>query len=279
MSYRTLATIITDLEAEASTLDAALAMAEATDAHLEVLCIGIDRTQPAAYFTGTDAFPIQDTLIEARAEAGRLEAAVRERLSRSGARTDLAAAAVPVGGLGAIVAEATQFADLTILPQPYGPGRGPECVAVVEAALFGGGAPVLVLPAGYAKPIAPRRAVVGWNDSRESLRAVRFAMPFLRQCDRTWIAIVDPPPHAADRSDPGGSLAQMLARHDISVEVSVLARSVPKISDVLTRFAADCDADLIVMGAYGHSRLREAILGGATRNMLQSAEVPVLMAR
>ena len=204
---------------------------------------------------------------------------MRERLAQSAARSEVVAAAVPAGGITTLVADQTQFVDLTILPQPYGAGRGSESVAVVEAALFAGGAPTVVLPTGYSQPIAPRRIAVGWNDSREALHATRAALPFLKRADSVWIAIVDPSPHATDRSDPGGALAQMLARHGVKVEVSVLARSVPKISDVLIRFAGDCDADMIVMGAYGHSRLREAILGGATRNMLQAASVPVLMAR
>ena len=70
----------------------------------------------------------------------------------------------------------------------------------------------------------------------------------------------------------------MLVRHGVHAEVSVLARDLPRVSDVLTRHAMDTDADLLVMGAYGHSRFREAILGGSTRNMLEKTEIPVLMA-
>ncbi|MGL4280834.1 MAG: universal stress protein, partial [Albidovulum sp.] len=77
---------------------------------------------------------------------------------------------------------------------------------------------------------------------------------------------------------PGGMLSQLLSRHGIHAEVSVLAKTLPKTSEVLSRHARDIDADLIVMGAYGHSRFREAILGGTTRNMLEMAEIPVLMA-
>jgi nucleotide-binding universal stress UspA family protein len=70
----------------------------------------------------------------------------------------------------------------------------------------------------------------------------------------------------------------MLVRHGVKAEVTVLARTMPKISDVLARHCRDVDADLLVMGAYSHSRFREAILGGATRNMLEAAEIPVFMA-
>jgi nucleotide-binding universal stress UspA family protein len=70
----------------------------------------------------------------------------------------------------------------------------------------------------------------------------------------------------------------MLSRHGVRAEVSVLAKTMPRVCDILTRHARDIDADLLVMGAYGHSRFRESILGGATRNMLEMAQIPVFMA-
>ena len=110
------------------------------------------------------------------------------------------------------------------------------------------------------------------------MAATRAALPLLKGADLVDITVVDPPPHGPERSDPGGLLCQMLVRHGVRAEVSVLARSLPRVSEVLARHATDQNADLLVMGAYGHSRFREAILGGATRNMLEQAELPVLMA-
>ena len=100
----------------------------------------------------------------------------------------------------------------------------------------------------------------------------------------TWeeaveIAAIDPSPHGPERSDPGGALCQWLTRHGARAEIAVLARTLPRISEILNRRATETGASLIVMGAYGHSRFREAILGGATRGMLEQAAVPVLMAR
>ncbi|MCR9140590.1 MAG: universal stress protein, partial [Alphaproteobacteria bacterium] len=84
--------------------------------------------------------------------------------------------------------------------------------------------------------------------------------------------------HGPNRSDPGGMISQYLARHDVKVEIDVLSKTLPRISDVLMRHAADMDADMMVMGAYGHSRFREAIFGGATRSILEDANLPVFMA-
>ena len=166
-----------------------------------------------------------------------------------------------------------------VLPRPYGAGKGADSEAVVEAALFDAKVPVLVLPAaGLPEGALPRRVVLAWNQSAEAMAATRAALPLLKGADLVDITVVDPPPHGPERSDPGGLLCQMLVRHGVRAEVSVLARSLPRVSEVLARHATDQNADLLVMGAYGHSRFREAILGGATRNMLEQAELPVLMA-
>ena len=111
------------------------------------------------------------------------------------------------------------------------------------------------------------------------MAAVRRALPLLQAADAVEITVVDPSPSGPERSDPGGALCQMLTRHGVKAEIAVLARTMPQISDILNRRATEIGADMVVMGAYGHSRFRQAILGGATRNMLEKAKVPVLMAR
>jgi len=99
-----------------------------------------------------------------------------------------------------------------------------------------------------------------------------------QSADNVHVVVIDPPQHGPNRSDPGGALSQYLARHGVKTEIDVLSKTMPRVSDVLCRHVQDLDADMIVMGAYGHSRFREAILGGATRNMLEQAEVPVFLA-
>ena len=128
---------------------------------------------------------------------------------------------------------------------------------------------------GFGVTIAP---LLKGGDEQVSSTAIRKALPFLTKADTARIIVIDPPQHGPERSDPGGMLAQMLARHGVKCEIDVLSKTMPRVSDILNRHATDTAADMIVMGAYGHSRFREAILGGATRNMLEKATVPVFMA-
>jgi nucleotide-binding universal stress UspA family protein len=93
------------------------------------------------------------------------------------------------------------------------------------------------------------------------------------------VVMVAPGSHGRDEADPGSAICQWLSRHGARVEAAVLPKTLPRVADVISRHAADEEAHLIVMGAYSHSRFRESLLGGATRDMLANAAVPVLMAR
>lgn len=278
MTYRSIVTFVRDAVRDEGTLATAAGIVAANDGHLTAICLGIDPVQPGIYYTGANAVAIQQGLEEAQSEADATERATREVLRRHAISWEGTALAVQSGTLGHLAASRAQFADLVVLPKPYGEGRGQADVAILEAALFGTRAPVLVIPPGPGGPLKADRIMVGWNQSPEALAAVRAALPLLGRAQSVDIAIIDPPSHGPDRSDPGGLLAEMLARHGVRADISVLARTLPRISDVMCRHCADIDADLVVMGAYGHSRLREAILGGATRNMLEACEKPVLMA-
>lgn len=278
MAYKSLMTVLTSAETIDATLAAAIELARRQDAHLEVLCLGIDRTQAGYYYAGAAIVLQQEMLDRAEEDARALDAKVQARLAREDIRWSSEAAVAQLGALNGLVAIRARFNDLVVLPKPFGPGRSLEDEAIVEAALFEGQTPVLVLPERGLGESLGKRVVVAWNQSSEALNAVRQSLPMLRAAEVVDIAVVDPSQHGPERSDPGGPLSQMLARHGVRAEVSVLAKTLPRVSDILMRHVHDRDADLLVMGAYGHSRFREAILGGATRAMLESAEVPVFMA-
>lgn len=278
MTYQTITTVLTDLEKNRPSFAAAQTLAQSLGAHLDVICLGLDRTQPGFYYAGATAVVMQDSLGQAREDALELEEHARKALSGASfnwSATGLSAQMVALNGL---IAQRTRFSDLVVMPRPYGDGGSHDLEAITEAAMFDGDVPVLIQPADKEFPQEVNRIVIAWNESREALRAVKAAMPFLKKAETVNVAIIDPPQHGPERSDPGGQLSQMLSRHGIRPEVSVLSKTMPKVADVLTRHASDTDADLLVMGAYSHSRFRESILGGATRSMLESTETPLFLA-
>lgn len=280
MSYKSILTIVTSAEHAAGAIRAASAIAQDQDGHLEILALGVDRTQVGYSYVGSGAVLLQAAMDRAETEAREIEAAVREVLKGEEAdlRYSVETGVTQIGVLTELVAQRARFADLVVLPKPYGGSRGVEAETVVEAAMFEGQAPVLIVPdAGVSGPL-PRRVIVAWNQSSEALVAIRRALPLLKAAESVSVTVIDPPSHGPERSDPGGMLCQMLVRHGVKAEVVVLAKTLPRVSEVLARQARDIDADLVVMGAYGHSRFREAILGGATRNTLEQTEVPILMA-
>ncbi len=278
MQIKSITTFVHDAERDSDALQATAAVADANDAHLTAVCLGIDRTNPGAYYAGASAIALQESLQMAQAEATETERAVDAALGVWTFPSETMAVTTQIGAVAPLVGDRAMLSDLVVLPKPYGPGRDVVDVAITEAALFRTRVPLLVLPDGHQGNVAPERVVIAWNESPEALAAVRGAMPFLKDAEAVDIAIIDPPQHGADRSDPGGALAEMLSRHGIRGDVSVLAKTMPRVSDILSRHCLDRNAQLLVMGAYGHSRFREAILGGATRNMLEAAEIPVVMA-
>jgi nucleotide-binding universal stress UspA family protein len=279
MAWKTVLTVVTAADRAAATVAAAGAVAQAHDAHLDILAVGTDRTQ-AAYAFVTAGTVVQQAIFDrAREEAAANEAAARAAAAKlpEGVRWAAEGVVAQVGALSELVAARARFADLVVLPRPYGDGRGPEDEAVVEAALFDGHAPVVVLPDPLRDiGVRGRRVVVAWNESGEAMAAVRAALPMLRAADLVSVTVVDPPGWGPE---PGAALTQMLVRHGVRAEVAVLAKTAPRVSDVLMRHVRDLNADVLVIGAYGHSRLREALLGGATRDLLAEAEVPLFLAR
>ncbi len=258
----------------------AAALAAEHKAHLDVLCLGVNRFSTDFFFAGGTAVALSDRLESCQQEALEIEGVVREVLNT---QTDIhwscSQGMAQLVDMGHLVASKARFSDLAILPAPYGPNRGPEAEPLTESVMFDAHAPTLILCDDAPTATQPRHIMIGWNESPEALQAIRASLDILKQAQKVTAVIIDPSDHGPDRSDPGGLLSQYLARHDIKIDIDVLSKNMPRVSDVLSRHALDTQADLIVMGAYGHSRFREAVFGGATRGMLERAPVPILMAR
>ncbi|MBO9397747.1 universal stress protein [Shimia sp. R9_2] len=278
MDYKTLLCVMTDADIARAALEQSIALTEAQDAHLDVLALGVDRSQTGYFYAGADAILMQEMLARAHGEAKEIQDKAEAKLNSSTVRWASDMGVAQIADLGRHVASRARFADLVVLPKPYGKNHGNELEPTLEAALFEGQAPVLMVPESAPPIKTPKTVCIGWNESAEALVATRAALPFLKSADVVHVVVIDPPTHGPNRSDPGGLLSQFLARHGVNAQVDVLSKTQPRVSDVLLRHATDNNADLMVMGAYGHSRFREAILGGATRNMLEHAHLPVFLA-
>lgn len=171
-----------------------------------------------------------------------------------------------------------RYADLVVMGQAAADdsNEGKLLPDLPDYVLLNSGRPVLLVPRSGRFPTIGKRVLVAWNGSVEAAKAVTAALPLLRGAEQVTLAVLG---HSADTlgESPGADIALYLARHGVNVEV--LRR--PEAADpgeAILSLAADFNVDLLVMGAYGHSRFREMMLGGATRTILATATLPVLMA-
>lgn len=261
--------------------------AQAFAAHLEFLHVRVDTSEVLMSMTaggvgGGDAVQAVIDRMEAEAEATATAAhqAVADSLAAAGIPLrDEPAASGPsaqisqeTGSQSAWVAQYGRFADLVLMGRG-GPDDGtPE---TLEAALMDTGKPLLIAPASAPASLG-KRIVIAWKDTPEAARAVSCALPFIGQADQVTIVTVLDDADAKDES--GSRLLRALRWHNKAVEVRTLLRGSASAADVLHREAEALGADLMVMGGYSHSRLREVVFGGFTRRTLGSAGIPVLMA-
>ena len=177
-----------------------------------------------------------------------------------------------------VVAEHGRYADLIVTGQVDPDEDSPLGGAsdLPEAVALNSGRPVLVVPVRGDFSPPPKRILVGWNASRESSRAVHDSMGFLKAAERVEIVAVNPDPLALGPL-PGADIAGHLARHGVKANAKRAGGEDADAAHVLLGYAGEMGADLLVMGCYGHSRLREMVLGGATRGMLRQMTVPVLL--
>lgn len=147
---------------------------------------------------------------------------------------------------------------------------------IAESALFDSGRPVIFVPHIHKAPLKLDHIMVCWDGSRPATRAIADAMPLLERSGRVEVVIVANE-RGKQQEIEGVDIGQRLSRHGLNVEVHRITRGDLDVADALLSHATDADVDFIVMGGYGHSRLREFVLGGVTNSILRSMTVPVLM--
>ena len=183
------------------------------------------------------------------------------------------------GDAAEAVAMYARYADLAVLGQvdPEEVGRGAQ-IDLPERVLTASGRPVLMVPYAGTFETLGERVLVAWNASAQAARAINDALPLLARAKRVVILTIHPEGGDRGHGDgPGADIAQHLARHGVKAEANHSAADNVDVGDLLLSRAADEGADLIVMGVYGHSRLRELVLGGVSRHLFEHMTVPVFM--
>jgi nucleotide-binding universal stress UspA family protein len=276
-AYPTIVVHLDNAKRRAEILNVALGIAGALDSHLVALYApGGPRIPSAALAEGTSVVrEIEDGRM--REAAQQAERECKDALRRRGGdKTEWRHAK---GDALSALRLSARYADLVVMGQPdrYNADADEPEATFPGDVVMSVGRPVLFVPYAGRFSSFGTRILVAWNASREAARAVSDALPLLARAQRVDVVAFDPERNAEHGAVPGADIALYLARH--GVKANAAQQSGTKIdvgAQILSR-AADLESDLIVMGAYGHSRFRELVLGGATRTLLESMTVPVLM--
>jgi nucleotide-binding universal stress UspA family protein len=272
--YKDLLLEVDGSDAAAHRIDYALRLAQRFDAHLTGLCLIKTLALPPAVGTYMTADLEAQILAEENKRSEEALDRFRKAVSAEDIEFDTRTDRGTPNEHAGIVSLHGRYADLTIIGQP-----DPDDIAasldpgdVVMAA----GGPVMIVPHIGTPETTGEKVMIAWNASRESARAVKDSMPLLERAKSVEVVCFRPERDGSHGELPGADIGLHLSRHDISVDVQVLEGSGIDVGNALLSHISDRGSDLLVMGCYGHSRLREAVLGGATRTILGSMTVPVL---
>ncbi len=256
-------------------LNYAASMAQLFEAHLTGAAVTRDIIMPGTVFDSAGAEVMEAFHRESKAAAQAAIAAFEEKSRREGLSAGSLMLDARAVGAGELLARTARRFDLTVMQQASADSVDDDTV-LIEAALVGSGRPVLIVPYIHDKPLKLDRVMVCWDGGRNAARALNDALPLLKRAKQIEIVTISSGNKATDTL-PGADIGHHLSRHGINVEVRNLMEDTIGVSNRILSHAADHSIDLIVMGGYGHSRLREFVLGGTTREILQSMTVPTLM--
>lgn len=255
--------------------DFAISIADAFKAHVLGVAFSYEPVIPGSVMGGIPPEIIESQRREsdekARAAITRFDAAA----NRAGVAAESRIISASVSGAAEQLGRLGRRFDLVVVGQAQR-DEASAAEVVDEGVLFDSGRPVIFVPYIQKAGLKLDRIMVCWDGSRAATRAIADAMPFLKKAKQVEIVMVSTKKPKVDEV-AGADLGQHLARHGLTVDVKRITATDTDVSSTILSYAADSSADLIVMGGYGHSRLREFILGGVTRGLLESMTVPVLM--
>ncbi|WP_161600784.1 universal stress protein [Teichococcus oryzae] len=277
MSFKNILVHLAAAETDGPALRAAAVLARQHQARLTGLhAYSLDWALLAATGEYINPHTLDAILAEGRRTAANKAAQIQAQFERV-----LLEEAVPgawrsvEGAVEVVLVQQARLADLAVFGLGAAGGMEAE---LAETVLFQSGQPVLLVPQAPSRPFDPRRILVGWSNTRESARAIRDALPLLRQAEAVRVLSIAT---EADAMEPASAQAEAMARHLALHGVKASGAAGPAqsgaVQDALLNASADFGAGLLVIGGYGHGRLREMVLGGVTRSLFRGATLPVLL--
>lgn len=278
MPAKTLLVCLNTVERTNELLHVACDLAARQEAHLVGLYVipGVQYySVPAGMHGAVDINESQRNYYEEHAEPTRT--AFEEAVQKAGVNGEWRLIRSEHHLMAGMAVEHGMQADLIIAGQTPPEGFDSFEPEFAERLIMESGRPVLVVPHTGQFATVATHAVIGWNKTQQAARAVGDARALLKGADQTTIVCINPEKHFSGDTLPGSELATMLARHGVTVSSEVLNDGSASTGEVLLRKAGEIGADLIVIGAFGHSRLREYVFGGVTQHNLANMTVPVLL--
>jgi nucleotide-binding universal stress UspA family protein len=280
MTYKTITAVLSAAADAERVTDHAIALARRFDAHL----VGIHAEMPVIVTVAAPMeFPDPNLITEmqerARRESKAIEHLFRERCERDGLSHEWRLFTGSAGYAAASVIDSARSSDLVVAAQ-IDPEHAPSARADIEDLLYESGRPIYLVSSAVAGPEAVTRVLVAWNGSREAARAAFDALPFMTAGAAVEVFSVDPEDSRVQSAELcGAELSATLARHGLNVTATSAKSAGKPVAEVINRRASETGAQLIVMGAFSHSWLRQRLFGGVTSAMLGGLRVPALMSR
>ncbi|WP_147306495.1 universal stress protein [Methylovirgula sp. 4M-Z18] len=257
---------------------AAIALCQSVNAHLSLLIIALAPSPPMADFGISGSSLWVDALENDVATLHQRGAQVRTLLAREDLSSDVEGEYVEMARAAETIGQRACYADLVLIGSDLQNHEDVRLRAIIGA-LFDSSVPLLLSQRTATTTLQPRTIVLAWDSSVEASRAVHASLGLLRKAQKVHVTMVDPDAfYHINGAEPGADVGAYLARHGVTAIVERLPSAGSCVADVLKQHATDVAADMIVMGAYGHSRWRERIFGGVTQAMLTDAPVPVYLA-
>jgi nucleotide-binding universal stress UspA family protein len=279
MAYKTIVAVLDTPENAQTAIDFACALAVEHQSHVVGLHAEIVAAVPLVVpMEIPDPVAVQALQDMARAEARQVERTFRSTVERHAVSSEWLNFSTSVGYGSQPLLERARSADLLLAVQPD-PAKPSDAHVDVESFLFESGRPVLMVPYIFKTPKPIKRVLIAWNGSKEAARATFDAMPFLKAADAVEVFSVEPVESAAHANyGHGADIAATLARHGVKATHKT-TETADRTAQVIANRLSDSSIDLLVMGAYTHSRLWEMIFGGTTKRLLKSMTALTLLAR